>query len=534
MAITRDNLNDFLRIYTASGGGTVFSGALQNSTAFDLFTDTAVVDDVIYFSLGYGEAFRFKNIRFNIGTALAATSITLAWEYYAKTNGVGAWTALTVTDNTNSFQNLGINTVDFEVPVDIAKISVNGQNRHWVRCRISAVSGLTEGGRTITDKVQCTRNGITVTGGTEATPTTLQDIYNADVAGGWGVFTKQGSGQFRADCNIFIGDSGSNGWLKIVNESLEMGDGYKIMNSWVADGTASTRGLTIGKIDANNRPYQGGFIRGNSFGGGQANDSRTYPLLNLRHTGTGTKVLIYGSVFYNAIGSSWDLMVDAPIFKLRDSIFSGSFGIYCNSSDADLYNIHLHKLGETASSWGDLIDVVTDPGNTWNDIKVDRIRNAAGGGVTASAKNIKALNKVEINRANTLKLIDSEFNTTLLITDANGKIVDQRSFNLKVIDKDGNAISGATVTLNNVNGTQQFSVTTAADGTITEQIVDSVDWTGTAETETNYNPFTLTISKSGFLTYRKDWTFPDRTQKKGIDWTIKLFHSSYEKILGVK
>ena len=76
---TKKDLN---YIFTATSGGTVFSANQKDSTAFDIFSDSAVVDDAIYFGITRSNPYLpISDLYFNIGTALVATSITITWEY---------------------------------------------------------------------------------------------------------------------------------------------------------------------------------------------------------------------------------------------------------------------------------------------------------------------------------------------------------------------------------------------------------------------------------------------------------------------
>jgi hypothetical protein len=99
---------------------------------------------------------------------------------------------------------------------------------------------------------------------------------------------------------------------------------------------------------------------------------------------------------------------------------------------------------------------------------------------------------------------------------------------LKIVDKDNNAISGATVTVLNTNGTQEFSVSTNASGEFaTEQYVLSqsavpTSGNGVATTWTTYSPFTITIQKAGYESYRGIFTITT-----AIDWEIALRRSPY-------
>ncbi len=94
----------------------------------------------------------------------------------------------------------------------------------------------------------------------------------------------------------------------------------------------------------------------------------------------------------------------------------------------------------------------------------------------------------------------------------------QYTFNLKVTEQDGTAINGATVTLKDKDDNQVFSVSTAADGTITEQTVTRGYYDQAhGDTLQDYSPHKLIIEKAGFQTYE----IQGITMEK-IDWTIKL------------
>jgi len=67
-----------------------------------------------------------------------------------------------------------------------------------------------------------TTNTITVTGGTEDSPLTFEDIYNADVANGWGVFTKLSEGVYKTTAKLQFGDGVTETWFKEVGTMLIM------------------------------------------------------------------------------------------------------------------------------------------------------------------------------------------------------------------------------------------------------------------------------------------------------------------------
>lgn len=102
--------------------------------------------------------------------------------------------------------------------------------------------------------------------------------------------------------------------------------------------------------------------------------------------------------------------------------------------------------------------------------------------------------------------------------------------NIHITDQNGNNLAGATVTLDgSVSSnydTQQFSVSTAADGTITEQDVVVKKWVGTSETETDYNLHKLTVSRSGY----RDLILENITIDGPIDWHLELSSQAVHRI----
>jgi hypothetical protein len=171
-------------IYRATSGGTVFSSNLVSLTNFDLFNDSSIVNDAIYFTIGNNGPIPF-GLRFNVGTPLMATSIELVWEYYKYTDyltNTKAWEPIEdLLDNTNSFQTTGVNSVKFPAQWQPASGSINGSSAAcmWVRVRIKSVTGLTEGGANTTHKVTYGNAILSVTASNYTTDTlTFEDIYN--------------------------------------------------------------------------------------------------------------------------------------------------------------------------------------------------------------------------------------------------------------------------------------------------------------------------------------------------------------------
>jgi len=164
-----------LEVFTASSGGTVFSANITASTAFDYFGDSAVVDDAIYFSK-LSHSVQFSDITFNVGTAIVADAITLKWEYYHSTDG---WVDVEdLVDDTNGFTTTGSNRVKFPLQWSPNMVSINSLTRGWIRCRISAVTNITEGGANQTTRAKLSDGCITISGGETTPVATFKTVYD--------------------------------------------------------------------------------------------------------------------------------------------------------------------------------------------------------------------------------------------------------------------------------------------------------------------------------------------------------------------
>lgn len=182
MAITYNSYSNCPHVFRATSGGTVFSANLAGTT-FDYFTDTAVLNDAIYFSRN-AEYMAISDLKLHVGTAMAGTGITITWEYFRGTGAV--WTEINdLIDNTNGFTVTGANTVQFPLQPNMTypASGVNGiRNRVFIRARISAITSITEGGANSTTTPQVGDGRLNLTGYTDGSPCTFENIYTWCVA----------------------------------------------------------------------------------------------------------------------------------------------------------------------------------------------------------------------------------------------------------------------------------------------------------------------------------------------------------------
>lgn len=163
-------------VFRASSGGTVFSANYATTTAFDYFDNSAVLNDALYFSNVANSAI-MSDFDVNVGTAIVGTGIVLSWEYYRSDS---IWTPIeNLQDDTVGFTVTGINTIRFPAQWQPKMITVNTfGNKMWIRCRISAITSISEGGANQTTTIKTSNSVVTISGTTDAVPATFTDVYN--------------------------------------------------------------------------------------------------------------------------------------------------------------------------------------------------------------------------------------------------------------------------------------------------------------------------------------------------------------------
>lgn len=355
-------------------------------------------------------------------------------------------------------------------------------------------------------------NTITVTGYTEGTPCTFLDIWNADQAGGWGVVSKQGDIQFLFDCKLQIGDGSTTTWFADEGKQVTFtssASGYKIIQRLYAH-------FRLGKlIDATTK--------------------RTSSGCSIIYTGTGYEFFLAGTTeyihdlveFYSCTFYSENvqtyLRLDWGQLRLWNCIFQKNILILqAFYSGSDIYNTFIQ-----------------DSGNAWfilNDFRgsIDKIvvTDFTGSAVAQpyfvglTIRNLYARSCTTLfnqRRADPdhSYLINPDSDTWHFSYTSGGtaRIYRQYTFNLEVVDKDGNPINGATVTLYDKDDNQVFQVSTAADGTITEQTVSRGYYNqANGDTLQDYGPHKLTVSKSGYMNYVHEGI----TLDEPVDWRLYL------------
>lgn len=531
MAITFDDLRNIDvgitggHIFTTTSGGTVFSSDLRSSTTFDFFANSPSVNDAIYFSYMSYNPFRgtgcWHNLTINVGTARTNSGVGI-WEYW---NG-SAWTTLTVTDNTNGFTNTGDNTVLFSIPTDWKERVLTGSsytsNIYLVRYRLSDVTGIVEGGANTTTKVRVNSNTVVITGYSSSTPCGLLDIYNADIAGGWGIVTKDSPTSSDVSTRY------------LINANLEIGD-YGTTPSYFKDTDKDIR--FCGQII---NTSQGFFTLGTTFSGTYLGNPTDGCYLNTRCPSTGRLYSI--SLGYSGSGTYYSNLYNSHI-ACPDYfvIATTSTGIHV------LKDVHMRM--ETTSSGVNLvgnlyIDRLTINGttdgfrlgnlrNTYiNDVAVIQCTNGAYLGF-ASANTYCTVNNLSLKGVTNsfsfttsgvsnwgVTLIDSSgFDITKVIRSTTTTYTDTwlkevYTVNLQIVDKRNIAIVGANVWLTDRYGYRIKGITNSLGNVSLLPTVNTANiyTSPTPIGIVRSNPFVLEIMADGYQTYKSTFTVDEKKE----------------------
>ncbi len=265
----------------------------------DYFPDNAVVGDAYLIAVSRSEFSKYNNISFDVTTALVATSITVQWEYVVRTDSsyVPVWTPLTnVVDGTNAFQNTGVNYVTFDIPYDWSNYINPGTGKWYawnVRCVITSVTGLTEGGKQSSAPIQVTGPCFYVSNYAVDNPFTMDDVYDYAVLNGITEIEKLGNHYFL-NCSLVT--SSSSGHFETKQETIEFGRNY---DCWFNDG------VFAGEIVSGNKCRYGSTF-----------------IFNLYNGDLGGKLCDYGSEIYN----SRYVHIDHPDSNVSQGHWAGNFG----------------------------------------------------------------------------------------------------------------------------------------------------------------------------------------------------------------
>ena len=333
---------------------------------------------------------------------------------------------------------------------------------------------------------------------------TGNDFAYALVQGQWGVVSRQCTDQFCFNAKLQIGDGNTATWFADTNKHITIVNGL-ISGNWQTFIDVKTNAVfRVGKlIDLTKKITD----EGCSFYFAETN-YYSKPIM-----GDGT-IYLYGSIFTAYVKEA---RMNDPDRCWNCKFINECFIVSANSN---IYNY------QTENNINHGITILSGSG-TYEDIKITGdscVSVVYIDGGTATVKNLKAFGTfqydVQPSNNGICYLINCDFPAWTFIwqNPPNEKVYRQYEFDLKVIDKDNVAISGATVKIWDKDSNLVVDTTTDANGEIATQTITRGYYNqANGNTLQDASPHLIKIEKAGYTTYEADFTLEEKT-----DWLIAL------------
>jgi hypothetical protein len=173
-------------------------------------------------------------------------------------------------------------------------------------------------------------NTITVVGGSSGSPHNFTNVYNADVLGGWGKVTKQGTNQFDFQAKLQIGDDSTQTYFTDTYKQISF-----LTNIFTENGqnkilVMDKASFTLGKQSANLKQGYGGC---NII----SNETIYYGSLIKPNSNTSTCIINFFGCSFSTTETSTDQWVQGS--KIYDCTFT--FAAYLHTSTYTTGDIQL-------------------------------------------------------------------------------------------------------------------------------------------------------------------------------------------------
>jgi len=346
---------------------------------------------------------------------------------------------------------------------------------------------------------------ITVTGYTEAVPCNFTDIYNADVAGGWGVWTKQGSKQFYSTACLKIGDGSTATWFGDTDAMLEFADSMSVYwTKFLISGEINSHIILGNLIHEANKITDSGVTL--YLGNNGATIGRNGSLSNII-----PDIRFYSCKIYST-AAQHNMRLTGKMYNT--DIEAGQL-YQCS---IDYYNVYFVSGASIFSYPSGTFEMVT--------IKNSSYPIYIGSAITGTYTFISPILKGNTyvvraeSSSSTVNLVNADVDNWVFWWQGGSSsvIYRQYEFDLKVIDKDNTAIQTATVKIWDKDSNLIVNTTTDANGDITTQTITRGYYNqANGNTLQEASPHLIKIEKAGYTTYEADFTLEQKT-----DWLIAL------------
>jgi len=346
---------------------------------------------------------------------------------------------------------------------------------------------------------------ITVTGFTVGAPCTFKDLWDQDQTSGWNIVhnNENNDTQFQIDARLVIGDGTNATWFADTKKQVTFPDGIITANGQDLIDIEVNANFTLGTlVSLSEKAVEDGcsiINRESSYylwmsNLGVANLYATQIFGN----GWGGRILIEG---FNRI---WGVQfIDGPSLR----------GVF-NAFDVNILGGYISSPSSTSTADDLYVISYADHEGLYiaNDGVITNSKFYITGTYLASMNNVKVFN-----------FTNCETNKWTFNFASAGTFYRKYTLNVVVVDKDGNPVENADVTLTyqGQGGGTEYSGTTPANGSIPEQTISKGFYNQTGgDTIYPYEPYNLTIEAPGYLT--QTFIFNVSTP---IDWEVPLIET---------
>jgi len=363
-------------------------------------------------------------------------------------------------------------------------------------------------------------NIITVTGYTAGTPCTFLNLWNADQLGGWNKITRQCTDQYCFTANLQIGDGTITTWFGDTNKQI-------VFNC--APFVSPIKGFNVSVLVKNNATFRLGKLKDAGLKTTNKGCAFSYRYGSTHSTIMGdavdganielysTQIISPNHIFFLAMSEN---------LKLYNSILADGVELY-ELFGVDIYNVvlqnHDNRFG-IVNCIGEMDTISIN--NFWYAINVTTYDY----GESVVFKNLKMADSSNYM----MYLSDLDFDDALLINcesdvwsflwepanPSTKHVIRQYEFDLKVMDKAGVNINGATVKIWDKDNNLVVNTTTAG-GVISMQTLNYGYYSDAGgSTPVMQTPHTIEISKAGYETYKTAFMVDVK-----INWRIRLLEA---------
>lgn len=495
---------------TLTSDGNEFSANLANETDFNYFGENYNLNDCLYFGIerpnfkedyDTGDGFgKFRDIQLSVGSNLLTPDTIIQLEI---TNSKNTESWIYVSDVNQYFSNTGMQTIplhpnqlgytDWRMR-DLAKI--NNKQGWFARVRIVNETTAFGAPANVQNKVFGGSNIYLISSTTEIDP--FEELWEDSNANGYGVINKIGSDQaghaYELGAYIVLGDkygTKSNFSLNRVSTRSKNDMSFFIRN---ANFTAIDSDFDIEMTDSvGGNPFQVSLVDGDS----SINLTRT------RWRQDGSRPSFYGEWINEdfLFVRFWrDFEWDMSKHELKDFLIT-------------IPNLFINLFGSSSFSDGKL-KTTNQVRVVYADLTLENVEMLSLKTSNNIAFILQGGGKIKLKNCTTSDYGRIYFQTTA------SEFLDQKSFDITVLDGDGIALQGATVQLLDKNETLVIDETTDASGTIARQWVNYKTYSTAGNgVATTHSPHILKVYKEGDYNVVQ---IDNIDFNKAIDWTIML------------